>query len=338
VSSVYYMNVDFELNLADNSFVDNPKKKLIREEFEYLIWWLGHPVIHSKKYYSADYHEYLSQFKIQAQQVLDQSPLPFWAKDPMNFKQRVLNSKRENSKILNELKVNSHPFLVPNSMQELDVFQAPMWIRDEFSFSGSGTLAIREKSDLLYFKSKLRNKLEKIVVAPLLKPQEEFGVLVDKSGNYTVHRNIIDHAGQYKGSAFERDFESSLPAPLHAKINRIIEAYHPQAFDHWGIDFFKYSNGEYHFSEMNHRKTMGLMGRLLWQKYFTDEKCFALFLLPQRTLNFVQDLLQLQTKIDLPQVTIFSPLGNQYLLYGIVGRDLQDVLSINEEMKARILV
>jgi hypothetical protein len=337
VNNSYQMNVDFELNLADNSFVDNPKKKLIREEFEYLVWWLGHSQLHSKKYYSSEYFEYLNQFKLHSQQLFDQSFLPFWAKDPRNNKQRILNSKRHNSKLLNQLNINPRPFLVPTSMHELDQFEAPMWIRDEFSFSGSGTLAIREKSDLLYFKTKLRNKLEKIVIAPLLKPQEEFGVLVDLNGNYTIHRNIIDHAGQYKGSAFEYDFEASFSIDIHNKINQIITAYHPLSFDNWGIDFFKDANQNYHFCEMNHRKTMGLIGRLLWQKYFSDAKCFALFLLPQRTLNFVHDLQHLQKKISLSQVTIFSPLGNQYLLYGIYGSSLEQLLSLNEELKARIL-
>ena len=337
MNNTYQMNVDFELNLADNSFVDNPKKKLIREEFEYLIWWLGNTNLHSKKYYSADYFEHLKNYGIATVQLLDQPSDPFWAKDPTNSKQRILNSKRENAKILNQLRVNAHQFLIPESMQDLEHFETPMWIRDEFSFSGSGTLAIREKSDLLYFKAKLRNKLDKIVIAPLLKPQEEFGVLVDNLGNYTIHRNIIDHAGQYKGSAFEKDFETTLSLDLHEKIDQIIAAYNPLAFDCWGIDFFRYQDHSFHFSEINHRKTMGLMGRQLWHKYFFKENCFALFLLPQRTLNFVQNLPELVDRIALPQVTIFSPLGNQYLLYGIVGDHLEDILGINEEMKARIL-
>lgn len=327
LNTSYYMNSDFELNLKLNSTVDNPKKKLIREELEYLIWWIEDKPINSTKYYSEEYVEYLKSFGLQAKKSDTKEALPYWALDPINPKQRDLNSKIKTAHLFNKLEVNKNSFVLPHEIDEVEQMNFPILVREEFGFSGSDTLVLRENSEFLMWKARLRGKLDKLVFVRYLELKNEFGVIVNRDRSYLIHKNVVDKRGQYRGSTFKVNCSVDLDRNVISKIDQIISNYHDESFDVWGIDFFETNSGDYHFCEINHRKSMGYLARKLSAQYNKNNlEYFGLFMKPQRKCRYFSSFTQLVQ--DLPESTImFSPLGNQYFVIGVFGTSEEDVES-----------
>jgi hypothetical protein len=328
------MNSDFELCLSSKEVVDNPKRQLVREELEYLVWWLSDEVLSSKKYYSQEYLDYLKEYKLNPLIDYDINAEPFWAKEPMSPIQLKLNSKRNNALILNQLGVNAFSYIVPNELDELESIGFPIFLKEEFSFSGSGLLILRERNDYLYWKERLRPYIKDYVAIRYLKPTSEFGVSYDQN-NYNIHQNLIDEKGQFRGCMISDQIREQLTPSTFSKIELIINHYKSEIFDHLGIDFFLYNDAQVHFCEINHRKTMGHVAHKIKNKFFSDNKVMGLFMLPQRRCRYFESFSQL-TELVNNQAIILSPLGNKFLIMAIAGDSIKSVESTWDKLKAKL--
>jgi hypothetical protein len=279
------VNADYERVL----FEKKGSPKVVNQSIEFLAMYLEERPLYSEKKYS---HEFLEHVK----KLNGTRPVVVNAGDWENWWGELKN-------IPLEMSLNSKEFVVPfspetkviTSLKDLELIPSKSYLaKSPYGMSGQNFLTFTS-SDLKEVKHFLE-KCRRLIVEPLYQRVHDFSHYVFPNGQVICYQNLVDSHFQYKGTLFKNlhspdlknlNFYQQLELEEWKKFEEnfreIVSAVHEAGgVSGYSVDSFTYQQeGKLKIrtaSEINYRKTMGLLAWLLSRKYLND-KSWSLFVL-----------------------------------------------------------
>lgn len=277
-------NADYESVL----FANKPAP-VINQALEFLAFFVDErPLITSKKY-SEDYLKYVTAITGSKPILKKEGQAEnFWGKLENLSLERKLNSKMESSKFIIDQKWCSHTYII-HSIEELTGLDDGIYLaKNPFGMSGQNFVTfnkctVNKVEPLLKFGA--------VIVEPLFDRKYDFSHYVFPDGKTICYQNLVDDKFQYRGTVFN-DFNNATIENLgfYSELSRsewkkfqeqlegIIQFYRSQgAVDGFSVDSFVYvERGELKIrvmSEINYRRTMGLVCYLLAERFAEASWC-----------------------------------------------------------------
>lgn len=252
------------------------------------------------------------------------------------------NSKITSAELLQKMDESRNCYILQSEKDLADVsWTRPYLLKDPFGMSGKGLLKISSRSELTEIKGFPK------ILEPLLDRRHDFSHYV--SDDFTIaYENIVDQKFQYKGTVFRNwkmpslsqlsfydEVDSSEWINFEKALARI-KAHYP--ISGFSIDSFVYAEESalriHPLSEVNHRKTMGLLTYLLAQKFANGNWCAFLigkFTSAKKFNDVRADLKSLEQN-----VLMLSPVEANFQYFFIWGRDKLEGLSVIEGLKSSL--
>ncbi|WP_408098868.1 hypothetical protein ACJVC5_08100 [Peredibacter sp. HCB2-198] len=312
------VNADYEIAL----FEGRPAPKIVNQSLEFLALFLEQKPLFSTKKYSQDYLDYVEAISGHKPVIVASGPTEnWWGKlADLHLEQR-LNSKIESSKLLIDQGWDDHTFII-HSLDELQNLDDRLYLaKNPFGMSGQ---------NFVTFNKCAVNKVEPllkhgaVIVEPLFDRKYDFSHYVFSDGKRICYQNLVDDKFQYRGTVFNggttiqdlsfySDVSQSEWKKFQERVEAIIKHYRSiGATDGFSIDSFVYlERGELKIrvmSEVNYRRTMGLVAHELAQKYGNRWSCFLL----GKTLNHKQ------VPVD-PHLIQLSPGDTRFEMFFLSG-------------------
>lgn len=330
------VNADYEMEL----FSGKKSSPLINEALEYLALFLEDRPLFTKKKYSDEYLSYIKQLIGRNPLIVTEGTYEnWWGKLKDLELEKKLNSK-EFSASLSGAKVISCP-------EELELLSGISYLaKDPRGMSGQNIFTFRKGEELLlnkYFENR-----KNLIVEPLLKRVADFSHYIFPDNSAICYENLVDRKFQYKGTIFHNikspdinhlSFAQQLSV---AKWNdflmikdKILKAYRAAgAVDGFSIDSFVYDDVDlqiYPISEVNYRKTMGLIAFNLLQK-LAPEATWGAFVLGKNTSKktFLEKLSLTQL---LSKVIYLSPGDSRFDMFLISAENTAEGIENFHELK-----
>jgi len=319
-------NADYESVL----FHGKPSS-VINEALEFLLFYLDEgPVLTRKKYEP----EFLSSVEAmtgrQPELISNSHSLNWWGPLEDIFKEKMLNSKLTTS-YLNQKQKWAECYILPDQLMQVK-WDKEYVIKDPFGMSGQGFRKAHTAQDL---------PSGQLILEPLLKRKNDFSHFVFEDNTSIAYENIVDERFQYRGTIFQNHFESTIEnlsfyhevkdwSEFRIALPVIIN--HMRSLGAQGgfsIDSFTYLQDDQQkiriLSEVNYRKTMGLLAYLLSKKLSPNHP-WTLFTLEKNKVNLQ----------DLDSVLCLSPSGVRFQIYLLRAKNSEDGQALYQEFKARI--
>jgi hypothetical protein len=279
------VNADYERVL----FEKKESPKVVNQSIEFLAMYLEERPLFTEKNYSNEFLEHVKRIKGTRPVVVNKGDWENWWGQLKNLPL--------------EWTLNSKEFVVPfspdtqliTSMKDLVLSPGKTYLaKSPYGMSGQNFLTFTS-SDLKEV-SHFLEKCRKLIIEPLYKRVHDFSHYVFSDGQIICYQNLVDHHFQYKGTLFKNllspdlnnlKFYQELQLPdweeFEKDFRSIVDAVHEAGgVNGFSVDSFTYlEDGKLEIrtaSEINYRKTMGLMAWLLSRKYFNDMS-WSLFVL-----------------------------------------------------------
>ena len=279
------VNADYELVL----FGKKEAPKVINQSIEFLALYLEELPLFTEKVYTEEFLNHVRKISGRNPIILKEGEWRNWWGDLADLSL--------------ESEINSKEFILPFSresqlvtdLQNLNLDPLVMYLaKSPYGMSGQNFLTFTA-NDLEKLKAFLE-KRGKIIIEPLRSRVHDFSHYVFPGGKSIAYQNLVDEKFQYKGTIFsdltypdlrQLNFYEDISSDEWSKFEKIFTEVRSAVLKAGGtggysIDSFTYlENNELKIrdvSEVNYRKTMGLMAWLLSMKYFKD-MAWSLFVL-----------------------------------------------------------
>lgn len=277
-------NADYEAVLFNNK-----PAPVINQALEFLAFFVDDRPLITHKKYAEEYLEYVTAITGRKPILKKEGNFENWWGKLENLSlERRLNSKIESSQLLIDQKWCTHTHIIhaPEELQNLDdrIYLG----KNPFGMSGQ---------NFVTFNKCTPNKLEPllkygaVIVEPLFDRKYDFSHYVFPDGKCICYQNLVDDKFQYRGTIFKDHKNPTIEnLKFYSEISQhewnkfkeqmevVIHHYRSLgAVDGFSIDSYVYEErGELKIrvmSEINYRRTMGLVSYLLAEKYAEGEWC-----------------------------------------------------------------
>lgn len=261
----------------------------INQALEFLALFLEQRPLHSLKNYSQEYLLYVEAVAGWKPIITKDPPAEMWWGRLENPQlERTLNSKITSTNLVITQGWCQHTAII-NSAAEFKLSdRIPLLIKDPHSMSGRGFMALKPAEEV---PKHLREKLQSrcYIVEPLEDRRYDFSHYYFPDGTNICYENLVDQRFQYKGSVFQNWRQATidtlsfyhLPASSHwsefsSALKTIEFTYREMANSlqqsiGFSVDSFIYQQDSQlkirYLSEVNFRRTMGMVTYQLAQKY-----------------------------------------------------------------------
>ncbi|WPU65964.1 hypothetical protein [Peredibacter starrii] len=318
-------NADYESVLFSNR-----PAPVINQALEFLAFFVDErPLITSKKY-TEEYLGYVEAITGRKPVLKKEGQAEnFWGKLVNLPLEKKLNSKIESSKFIIDQKWCDHTYII-HSLEELNGLDDRLYLaKNPFGMSGQNFVtfnkcAVDKVEPLL--------KYGAVIVEPFFDRKYDFSHYVFPDGKKICYQNLVDGKFQYRGTLFNNYQNASIENlgfyseisktewdKFQEQLESIISFYRAEgAVDGFSIDSFVYlERGELKIramSEINYRRTMGLVCYLLAEKFATTPWCA--FLLAKATQHKV-------IPVDKTMIQL-SPGDSRYEMYFLSASDREN--------------
>ncbi|MFZ4712508.1 MAG: hypothetical protein ACOYL6_02240 [Bacteriovoracaceae bacterium] len=268
-------NFDYEIEL----FTGKNKPKL-NQEFEYLFWWtdakkgLLSTVIHYEREY-LDYIEGLVHEEVG--QTTKPAEKNWWGRLSNPKQEKLLNSKITSSQFAIENNLAHPKTKIVTDVSEMNFAESKQYVlKNPYLMSGKGFMRFLGSEFQSTAKAWAEKQLKQnpLIFEPWLKKRHDFSTYIflqeEKMESYF---NLSNDQGNYKGtvvysdpnSVFEDLEERGVNLDYYFQSLNLIREHYTQLGANLGmsVDSFTYEENEvlktYYLSEVNYRKTMGLI-------------------------------------------------------------------------------
>lgn len=301
------VNIDYEAVL----FSDKKELRALNEALEFLAFYLEERPLFTHKKYSPEFLEHVATVTGRMPQLTTQGSYDNWWGELKDLElERRLNSKKMSAE-LNIKEGWSKEMQLVSRLTELKALDPTrMYLgKDLFGMSGQNIHRF-QGSDQEAIAKLLTGK--EILIESLLNRKWDFSHYVFPDGNTICYENKVDERFQYKGSVFQDitnatvenlSFYSQIKPEkwqiFKDALTIIIKTYqHSELSSGFSIDSFVYEeDGEFHIqylSEVNYRKTMGLMAYELGKKLLPNKKHISMELRKKSGLKFSEIKMQVE--------------------------------------------
>jgi hypothetical protein len=280
------VNADYELAL----FEGRAGPKIVNESVEFLALFLEERPLYSQKTYADCYLRHVEELTGRAPRITAAGPAENWWGSLADLsRERRLNSKEV---IL--------PFSAGTALvTAVDEFRprpgTRYLLKSAHGMSGQNFLVWDEATPRVAL-AKLLDRCDRLVAEPLLDRRRDFSHYVLSPATVICYENLVDERFQYKGTLFSDlrapdfpslSFSGDVSAPVRERFLR--EFAELRAFvaglgvaGGYGVDSFTYAAGAETrvrtISEINYRKTMGLVAWLLSNRFSAGDPWTMFFL------------------------------------------------------------
>ena len=277
-------NADYESVL----FANKPAP-VINQALEFLAFFVDERPLITNKKYSEDYLNYVAAITGRKPVLKKEGQAEnFWGKLENLPLEKKLNSKIESSKFIIDQKWCLHTYII-HSLEELNGLDDRIYLaKNPYGMSGQNFVtfnkfAVNKVEPLLKFGA--------VIVEPLFDRKYDFSHYVFPDGKMICYQNLVDDKFQYRGTMFNNfqkatienlgfysEISKSEWKKFQDQLEMIIQFYRSEgAVDGFSIDSFVYSErGELKIrvmSEINYRRTMGLVCYLLAERFSNEDWC-----------------------------------------------------------------
>lgn len=315
------VNADYEATLFSN----NKTSPKINEALEFLAFYLDHRPVLTQKNYSEEYLNHVQSLTGRRPLTVKTGEYENWWGELKDLElERRLNSKKMSAE-LNIKEGWGRQMQLVSKLTELKALgPSKMYLaKDLFGMSGQNIHRF-QGNDQEALAKLLTGK--EILIEPLLNRKWDFSHYVFPDGNTICYQNIVDERFQYKGSVFHDIDEATIEnLSFYSQISSekweafkdalaiIIKTYqHSELSSGFSIDSFIYEeDGEFHIqylSEVNYRKTMGLMAYELGRKLLPNRKHVSMELRKNTIIGFAK--MKVQTEKE--RVILLSPSDTRF--------------------------
>ncbi|MFP5385077.1 MAG: hypothetical protein ACLGHN_03310 [Bacteriovoracia bacterium] len=268
------VNADYELTLAGKK----GSSHLISESLEFIAFYLDERPLSTAKKYAPEFLEHVSFFSGHAPQIINTNHYENWWGPLENIAlEQKINSKEFTAEFDNDCQVIRR-------IEDLKIVDEKVYLaKAALGMSGQDIVSFRKGDE-----DKLQSLLGRsgsLIIEPLYDRRRDFSHYVFPSGETICYENLVNSGFQYKGTLFTN---------LHAPVKEGLRFYSEVPEDEWknfedhvlrvtqsvrregagggfSLDSFSYQEeGKQKIrsvSEINYRKTMGLVTWLLSQKF-----------------------------------------------------------------------
>jgi hypothetical protein len=263
------VNADYESVL----FHQKPGPLIVNQSLEFLAFFLSDAPLLTQKKYDQKYLQHVEMTTGRRPLIVTQSEKVenWWGRLEDLAHERWMNSKLTSAEL--HIKEGWLPDLkIVRSSAEMDSLPSDWILKDPFGMSGRGITKVSLATHPKY----------PVIAEPLLERVYDFSFYHLNQGEGFHYQNLVDRHFQYRGTIFlDREnlgfqglkFFNDLPQSewekYEAEKKRVLDFY--QLKPYFSLDSFVYrQDGKLRIrslSEVNYRKTMGLMAHQLSQKY-----------------------------------------------------------------------
>jgi hypothetical protein len=329
------VNADYEITLFENKSAP----KLINQSLEFLALYLENRPLVTEKHYSENFLQHVTKISGQRPTFSSGADFENWWGSLKNIPlEKKLNSKEFTAPFTPGVQVIS-------DLSELNLREGQVYLaKNPFGMSGQNFLKFskNETTELLT----LLKKSKHLLIEPFLDRKKDFSHYVFSDGTYIAYENMVDDRFQYKGTIFNNlhdphvrtlsfynEIEKSEWDRFEKEFLAIREAMKREgATEGYSVDSFTYlENGKIKIrtcSEINYRKTMGLVAWLLSKKYGKDNKSSMLVL--THSLKSTKSFQHIE---DIQGCLHLSPGDTRFEIFFIAASDFEDVKGKFQELK-----
>ena len=328
------VNADYEMAL----FEQKSAPRIVNESLEFLAFYLEDRPLYTSKHYSHEYLNHIEKVTGNYPRIISSGDYENWWGTLQNIpKEQLLNSKEFSSTL-------SHDSKVITSINELDLIIEKRYLaKNPYGMSGQNFKVFQkgQESEI----SALLSKWGKLIVEPLYERVHDFSHYVLNERKTICYQNLVDENFQYKGTIFRN---LSAPDLRSLSFYQEIDAEEWKRFDSsfsviksamrsegveggYSIDSFTYKDQTAlkirPISEINYRKTMGLVAWLISSKYGSNS--WNMFVLGKNV-----PFKKVQEKISgLSGVIHLSPGDTRFEIFHLSADTETDGLGLYNELK-----
>jgi hypothetical protein len=333
------VNADYEITLFENK----SPPKVINQSLEFLALYLENKPLVTDKHYTQKFLDHVTRISGSVPSFSAQKDFENWWGSLKNIPlEKKLNSKEFTAPFTPGVQIIS-------DLSDLQLVQGQTYLaKNPFGMSGQNFLKFskNQETELL----PLLKKSKRLLIEPYLNRKKDFSHYVFSDGTYIAYENLVDDHFQYKGTIFRN---------LHAPISESLSFYHEIEKCEWdrfekefhsiretmkregatggySVDSFTYlEEGKLKIrtcSEINYRKTMGLVAWLLSKKYANDNQSSMLVLghslKAYASFEFIEERIK-----NLQGCLHLSPGDSRFEIFFIAASDLEKVKEKFQELK-----
>jgi hypothetical protein len=321
------VNADYEISL----FEGKQAKEIINHSLEFLALYLDHRPLVSSKKYSQEYLSHVELLSGKKPSIIQTKDFENWWGDLKNLElEKTLNSKEFSAALSEET-------LIISSIEELHLLSERTYLaKNPYGMSGQNFIVFNKGEEDKIQPLLKRNR--KLIIEPFFQRAKDFSHYVFADDTTISYENIVDENFQYKGTIFQNLNKPDLQSlsffheidetewkKFEGTLKRIIEAVRESgAPGGFSVDSFTYRKNNAlkirSLSEINYRKTMGLMAWLLSKK-FQRENLWSMFVLGKALNNFSY----VQSRVKSLQGCFYlSPGDTRFDMYLILARSPEE--------------
>ncbi len=329
------VNADYEITLFENK----SPPKVINHSLEFLALYLENRPLVTDKFYSKNFIEHVTQISGSVPSFSNEVEFENWWGSLKNIPlEKKLNSKLFSSRFTPGLQVISD--ISHLNIQEGQIYLA----KNPFGMSGQNFVKFQKGEE--YELLPQLKKSKSLLIEPFLDRKKDFSHYVFPDGTYIGYENIVDDRFQYKGSIFTNLNDPSFKSlsfyhevsksewdRFENEFQSIREAMKSEgAIEGYSVDSFTYfEDGKLKIrtcSEINYRKTMGLVTWLLSKKYANDNQSSMLIL-----SHSLKSSGEFSTIKSLQGCLHLSPGDTRFEIYFIAASDSEKLKEKFHELK-----
>lgn len=279
------VNADYEITLFENK----SPPKAINQSLEFLALYLENRPLVTDKSYSKNFLQHVTKISGYLPTFSSEINFENWWGSLKNIPlEKKLNSK--------EFSAHFSPGTqIISNLTELQLKEGQTYLaKNPFGMSGQNFLRFRQGQEIEL--APLLKKSKLLLIEPFLDRKKDFSHYVFSDGTYIAYENLVDNHFQYKGTIFRNlkepcyqslsfyhEIDKSEWDRFEKEFQYIREIMKKEgATEGYSVDSFTYfENGKLKIrtcSEINYRKTMGLVAWLLSNKYANETQASMLVL------------------------------------------------------------
>jgi hypothetical protein len=329
------VNADYEMMLFENK--SGPS--IINQSLEFLAFFLTDRPVYTSKKYSAEYLDHVESITQRKPEIQQDGPFENWWGSLSDIGlERRLNSKLESALLSPDTQIVSKLEEIKILSDKIYVAKAPGGMSGQHIRTFTRETLKNLEGDLLG---------GPLVIEPLFERIKDFSHYIFPDG-MIAYENIVDRRFQYRGTiqnllnptqqglSFYTDADSAEWERFSSDLNRIKEHYFSLgAKGGFSIDSFLYLEDNVRrirsLSEVNYRKTMGLMSWELSKKYLVDQGWSFLCLVRKKKAVSFQ---QIKSACEKTNVLYLSPGDTRFEIFLIGSSSAHEGLIRYEELKS----
>ncbi len=333
------VNADYEITLFENKSAP----KLINQSLEFLALYLENRPLVTDKHYTQNFLDHVTRISGSVPSFSAEKDFENWWGSLKNIPlEKKLNSKEFSARFTPGVQIISH-------VSDLQLGEGQTYLaKNPYGMSGQNFLKFikNQETELL----PLLKKSKRLLVEPFLDRKKDFSHYVFSDGTFIAYENLVDHHFQYKGTIFRNLHAPSLESlsfyheidksewdQFETEFNSIREAMKREgATGGYSVDSFTFfEEGKLKIrtcSEINYRKTMGLVAWLLSKKYANNGDSTMLLLGQSLKVSGSFELIEEKIK-KIEGCLQLSPGDTRFEIFFIAASDFQKAKSKFQELK-----